>query len=128
MKEQLDNALLQIITDAASVRDFVLAQAPDVVIQLLRWKFTVSLLSCLFGIGLLFSLRYSVKVFKAHLPHVSSTEWNRHDASCAFVVIWVLAVVLLGPCFLVWTGFRSGLLRKFFSWNTPPVWYLNPQP
>lgn len=51
MEEELDKALISIIEEAANVKDFIVAEAPEVIGQLLRWKMTEGLLS--FSLGTL---------------------------------------------------------------------------
>ena len=52
MNEKLQVALAEIIETTIQAKDFCLEQAPEVISQLLAWKFTMSVASMLFAIFL----------------------------------------------------------------------------
>ena len=54
MEEKLQTALAELINLTLQGKDFILEQAPDVITQLLAWKFTMSFVW--FGIGVLLLL------------------------------------------------------------------------
>lgn len=76
MNNELENtaneALRAIIDNAAAAKDFILAELPEVVQQLLMWKVAESLIWCIMGIiyaGIFLTIfikgwRYIVKAFK----------------------------------------------------------------
>jgi len=74
-------ALRQVLTDAAAVRDFTVQQAPDVVQQMLQWKFTESTIYCVFPsallLGLLVLLRKLWKILPADAEYGT---WGKLDA------------------------------------------------
>lgn len=71
MNEELQNALVQVISDFTSTtsaaKDFMVAELPDVVTQLLWWKGIESFISFLFCIGILLGLQWSGKAIRNSL-------------------------------------------------------------
>lgn len=46
IKNKLNETLIGMIDDLSKTKDFVIEQAPDVIQQLLTWRFTISIIEC----------------------------------------------------------------------------------
>jgi len=72
MNEELQTALADILLKAAETAEtasgFVLAQMPDVVQQLLTWKFVVSIILWVIGIALIVAAPIALKKIQNFLP------------------------------------------------------------
>ena len=65
MKEELQNALTEILRGVLSAKDFVLAELPEVVTQLLTWKMYESIIWFIFGIiSIIIVIVVNCKTFK----------------------------------------------------------------
>lgn len=110
IKTQALAALQQVITDTTTLRDFAVAQAPEVIRELLTWKFTVSLICFATGAILLTLGNWGTK-------KLGDYEY-RQTRDRGFSVILHLVV----------TGLGLGLLSSNLDWLqiliAPRVWLI----
>jgi len=103
MKEELENtaneALRAIIDNAAAAKDFILAELPEVVQQLLMWKMiesilsmVVSILCCLIAVGVNV---WQFKVVKKHWERITSESAEPFLMFNVLQLFWILPICLL---------------------------------
>lgn len=89
MNEELNKVLIDAIQKTQSgigeAVDFAVAQAPEVIQQLLMWKFTESLITFLFGLTILASisiwLYFKVwKVWETKWCYTEETKYSYHES------------------------------------------------
>lgn len=92
MEEKLQTALAEIINLTLQGKDFIIEQAPDVITQLLAWKFTVSLAGFIIGWVLLLLVGLSIK------PLIKSCRSGGflYKADCEPAVCFLIAPIILG--------------------------------
>lgn len=105
--DTLKNAVADVITKATATvgdaKDFVLAQLPDVVKQLLAWKLAMSLIECISGLLLLI---FIVSAWVRTVRYGKREDWGEDDwFTIAF--IGAIATVILG-------GIGAALIN--FTW------------
>ena len=123
MNETLQNALAEIITaaleNAGAAKEFVLAEMPDVVQQLLIWKMTISLIWFVFGLACLALIPLLLKhcLWLITERTTKDADWARsknftyfNEPSAAFVGNSILSVIGLALALLI------GQLTINFEW------------
>ena len=112
MNEELQNALAKIIETTLSAKDFVLEQAPDIIHQLLAWKFTVSLIwFCLFLV-----IFVAVAIFNKKMW--SSSEIREDDD--LWVLCGAVSLTTIGVSFC----FLANSITWLQIWIAPKVYLL----
>lgn len=91
-------ALEQIITDAVSVREFVIEQTPDVVQQLLAWAFWSSLIEAVAPIVILIAIVIATITTLKKLPRATKAEMigNSYDYTCGIHDMYFIPTVAIG--------------------------------
>jgi len=96
LKQQALDALKTVLTDAASVRDFAVEQAPDVVIQLLTWQCTISVIYCT-----IFCLLPPVIFMLSHISGFYCVE-DRYKSPVGKIMTWgIMLITMLISLFVV---------------------------
>jgi hypothetical protein len=113
MKEELvekaNEALNIIISDAVTIREFVIAEAPDVIQQLLQWNFITNLIY--FGISMLILVGIMIMV-KFHYKKAKN-YWNENENriqednfigfNILILIFYILPIIPFVICFnLTW--------------------------
>ncbi len=117
--EQLENtaneALRAIIDNAAAAKEFILAELPEVVQQLLMWKAAESIVECLIGItGIVIPLLFVRWQFKNRVKHLKVLSGGGEP-------IYALNTLLLLPAGI---GFSVINLVWLQIWIAPKVYLL----
>ena len=121
MEKELENtaneALRAIIDNAAAAKDFILAELPEVVQQLLMWKMAHSIVMCLFSVsGFLISfliIRWQLVNSKTHLE-----SQIVRDSEGAVYMANVFLILPLAVGFACWN------LTWLKIWIAPKVYLL----
>ncbi len=111
----VNQMLSSLISSTATAKEFLIAQIPDVLHQLLVWKFTSSLLVFLIGVGLLVLLYPIVKTLKKEMEK----GYEASEGLCAglFVIgtlsfcIGVLIISLSTEWLQIWIAPKVYLLE-----------------
>jgi len=106
MTEELQGALTEILNGILTAKDFMLAELPEVIQQLLLWKFWYYCLHNIVGIvlliaGVVLAIRYFKKIFK----YINDgTSYNmREIAFLPYTIVTVIWFLFAGHCInLVW--------------------------
>ena len=120
MNEQLQTALLEIITKVTkgvdSSVDFLSAEIPDVVRQLLMWYAVKGAILCMIGVAVVVIwVTVEVKVVK-HL------KAERVDHDVWFLGYWMLgSIARLAPSFSALTTLNLDWLQ---IWVAPKIWLI----
>ena len=109
MNEELQGALAEILNGVLSAKDFVLAELPEVIYQLLLWKFAESIICLLAGIAALAICCIGAK---------KTWEWAAEDGTGleAITILW-----LLPTAFAVFEGLNIKWLQ---IWLAPKVYLI----
>lgn len=95
METNLQNALSDILISVLSAKDFILAELPDVIHQLLLWKFWGSII-CSFATlcVLMISCIYLYKYSKKHKIKIFRDEDGLYVCSWVLLLIWSVISVI----------------------------------
>lgn len=114
----VNNALVSIINDVASAKNFILSQAPDVISQLIQWN-TIKYGSLVLFLGVLALFMYICGIY-LHKKYLSEPDGDRRDdedlaigAGAAYIVGIAISV------FVVWNIFA--LVKIYVA---PKVWLI----
>lgn len=75
MNEQLKEVLLAMLSSAVEVKDFLVAETPEVIQQLLAWEFTISLLGFIMGLSFTVGTYFAARSFLKYLRTEDSEEF-----------------------------------------------------
>lgn len=96
MNEELQKALTEILNGVLTAKDFMIAELPEVIQQLLIWKFYEHLIFCLVGIAI------AIGVFIGFYIAYKSDKNNQIDArkktdgsEYVFLGLWSFASLML---------------------------------
>jgi hypothetical protein len=99
MNEQTEKAMIELINSATSAKNFLLAELPEVVNQLLVWKFWVSLVLLISGILLLAAIFFAIYKTWKYRQAIVNNDYG----------IFILFIV----SFFCVSGFPASLLMIF---------------
>jgi len=119
MNKKLQEALAELINITIQGKDFIIEQAPDVIQQLLAWKFTMSLIGFSAG-AVLFVI--SLPIFLYHINKFDRNKYSDHSYNEQDKhIIYCIVSAIAGVASLFIIFFNLAWLQ---IWIAPKVYLL----
>jgi len=129
LQDTANEVLKGLIDNAASMKDFILSEAPEVIQQLLMWDLTESIIGCLFSILTIISaLIPSVLVIRRGIKY----EWHDYkNRKCGYdntsgqtmiVPLSLFCILYDFICIMVFLSFFN--LKWLQIWIAPKVYLI----